>query len=53
MNDAAEQSPIRDIARDVLSQIAPQQLSQFTAASAAYFSDPVAAQKVAKSRGER
>ncbi|SPB17716.1 hypothetical protein NOV72_04921 [Caballeronia novacaledonica] len=50
MGNAAEHDLIRDISRDVLTRIAPQELPLFPAASAAWFADPAAAKKASKSR---
>ncbi|SAL14594.1 hypothetical protein AWB74_00386 [Caballeronia arvi] len=50
MDPAAEHDLIREISRHVLTQIAPQELPLFTAASAAWFADPAAAMKASKNR---
>ncbi|WP_250517186.1 hypothetical protein [Caballeronia sp. INDeC2] len=50
MDNAAERDLIRDLSRDVLTQIAPQELPLFTTVSAAWFADPAAAKKASKGR---
>ncbi|BCQ29716.1 hypothetical protein NK8_79070 (plasmid) [Caballeronia sp. NK8] len=50
MDNAAEHTLIRDFSRDVLTQLAPQELPLFTTISAAWFADPAAAMKASKNR---
>ncbi|SAK90108.1 hypothetical protein AWB80_06381 [Caballeronia pedi] len=50
MDNAAEHTLIRDLSRDVLTQIAPQELPLFKTVSAAWFADPDAAKKASKNR---
>jgi hypothetical protein len=48
MDTAAERNLIRDVSRDVLAQLAPNELPLFTTISAAWFADPQAAQKASR-----
>ena len=50
MEKAADATLVSDIARDVLAELAPQEMPIFEAASRAYFADPAAALKQSRSK---
>jgi hypothetical protein len=50
MEDSAGATLVADIARDVLSEVAPQEVPIFAAVSRAYFADPAAALKQSQSK---
>lgn len=50
MENAAGAILVTDVARDVLSEIAPEEMPIFAAASRAYFADPAAARQQLRSR---
>ncbi|KIG08985.1 hypothetical protein [Caballeronia concitans] len=50
MDTAIDRTLIRDISRDVLTQLAPEELPLFTTISDAWFADPAAAQKASRNR---
>jgi hypothetical protein len=50
MENAADVTLVSDIARDVLAELAPQEIPIFPAASRAYFADPAAALKQSRSQ---
>ena len=52
MNDSTQNPLVADVARDLVSQIAPQEMPLFRANSEAYFKDPAKALKDQKSEEE-
>jgi hypothetical protein len=50
MKNSADATLVTDIARDILTEVAPQEMPIFPAASRAYFADPAAALKKSRSR---